>query len=62
MFYDLCMLLIFIVGYLDLIKKRESMDDEILYSYLYIVDLKVKYLIDLIEELFDYIKLMSFDF
>ncbi len=60
--HDLRTPLTSIVGYLDLIKKRENIDNETLDSYLYIVDSKANYLTDLIEELFDYTKLTSPDF
>ncbi|KRD91469.1 histidine kinase [Bacillus sp. Root147] len=60
--HDLRTPLTSIVGYLDLIKKRENVDQETLDSYLYIVDSKANYLTDLIEELFDYTKLTSPDF
>ncbi|WP_318618525.1 HAMP domain-containing sensor histidine kinase [Priestia megaterium] len=60
--HDLRTPLTSIVGYLNLIKKRENSDDETLDSYLYIVDSKANYLTDLIEELFDYTKLTSPDF
>lgn len=60
--HDLRTPLTSIVGYLDLIKKREHLDDETLDSYLYIVDSKANYLTDLIDELFDYTKLTSPDF
>jgi signal transduction histidine kinase len=59
--HDLRTPLTSIVGYLNLIKKRENIDNETLDSYLYIVDSKANYLTDLIEELFDYTKLTSPD-